>query len=274
MSNSSQGIFSCRGICWIVGALIGLVIAVLITKLWGLLVGIAVAIAVALVLQRLFCTEVAATRATTGTAAAGTGAGAATGSAADAEAARAAAAKAEAEKAAAAKAAEAETARKAAEAEAAKAEAAKVAEAEAARKAAEAEAAQAKADAEADAALAEVAAPSGEDYDGDGMVEGEGEGTRPEALTAARGGQADDLKLIKGIGPKLEKLCNELGFFHFDQIANWTADEVAWVNANLAGFKGRVTRDNWVEQAKVLAAGGTTEFAERAEESGMYDDKG
>ena len=43
------------------------------------------------------------------------------------------------------------------------------------------------------------------------------------------------------------------------------------MNATLKGFKGRVTRDNWVEQAKTLAAGGTTEFAERAEKSGLYD---
>ena len=95
------------------------------------------------------------------------------------------------------------------------------------------------------------------------MVEGANEGTRPEALTEARGGQADDLKLIKGVGPKLEQLCNTLGFYHFDQIANWTSDEVAWVDANLEGFKGRVSRDDWVAQAKILAAGGETEFSAR-----------
>ncbi len=48
-----------------------------------------------------------------------------------------------------------------------------------------------------------------------------------------------------------------LGFFHFDQIAGWTAAEVAWVDENLEGFKGRVTRDRWVAQARVLAAGGS-----------------
>jgi predicted flap endonuclease-1-like 5' DNA nuclease len=78
---------------------------------------------------------------------------------------------------------------------------------------------------------------------------------RPEALSAARGGKADDLKEIKGIGPKLEVLCNTLGFYHFDQIANWSEDEIAWVDENLEGFKGRVTRDEWVAQAKALAAG-------------------
>ncbi len=88
-----------------------------------------------------------------------------------------------------------------------------------------------------------------------------GPGKRPEALKAARDGKADDLKLIKGVGPKLEKLCNSLGFFHFDQVAKWSADEVAWVDQNLEGFKGRVTRDEWVSQAKILAAGGQTEFS-------------
>ena len=78
---------------------------------------------------------------------------------------------------------------------------------------------------------------------------------RPQGLTGARGGVADDLKLVKGIGPKLELLCHSLGFYHFDQIANWTAAEIAWVDDNLEGFKGRVTRDNWVAQARDLAAG-------------------
>jgi NADH-quinone oxidoreductase subunit E len=77
-------------------------------------------------------------------------------------------------------------------------------------------------------------------------------GTRPERLETARGGTPDDLKRIKGIGPKLEALCHRLGFFHFDQIANWTDDEIAWVDANLESFKGRVTRDDWVAQARAL----------------------
>jgi NADH-quinone oxidoreductase subunit E len=95
-------------------------------------------------------------------------------------------------------------------------------------------------------------------------------GAKPEGLAAARGGKADDLKQIKGIGPKLEILCNSLGFYHFDQIANWTEAEVAWVDENLEGFKGRVTRDTWVEQAKILAAGGATEFSKRVDKGGVY----
>ncbi len=87
---------------------------------------------------------------------------------------------------------------------------------------------------------------------------------KPAGLKVARGGKADDLKLILGIGPKLEVLCHRLGFFHFDQIAAWTAAEISWVDDNLEGFKGRVTRDKWVVQAKILAAGGSVEEAERA----------
>ncbi|MBT8457327.1 MAG: NADH-quinone oxidoreductase subunit NuoE [Rhodobacteraceae bacterium] len=86
---------------------------------------------------------------------------------------------------------------------------------------------------------------------------------RPAALETAREGGADDLKKIKGVGPKLEKLLNSLGFYHFDQIAGWTESEVAWVDENLEGFKGRVSRDEWVAQAKILATGGETEFSQR-----------
>lgn len=128
------------------------------------------------------------------------------------------------------------------------------------------------ADAAEPVAVAETpaAADPGPDYDGDGVQEGEGEGTRPAGLYEARDGKPDDLKAIKGVGPKLEQLCNSLGFWHFDQIANWTADEVAWVDANLKGFKGRVSRDNWVEQAGILASGGETEFSKRVEDGGVY----
>jgi NADH-quinone oxidoreductase subunit E len=87
---------------------------------------------------------------------------------------------------------------------------------------------------------------------------------KPKALKAARGGTADDLKLIKGVGPKLEKLLHSLGFFHFDQIAAWTEAELAWVDDNLEGFKGRASRDGWIAQAKILAAGGETEFSRRS----------
>jgi NADH-quinone oxidoreductase subunit E len=97
-----------------------------------------------------------------------------------------------------------------------------------------------------------------------------GEATRPEGLSAAREGGPDDLKRIKGVGPKLELLLHSLGFYHFDQVANWGASEVAWVDDNLAGFKGRVSRDNWVEQARLLAQGGETAFSKKVDEGDVY----
>ncbi len=96
-------------------------------------------------------------------------------------------------------------------------------------------------------------------------------GRRPDGLDAPREGAADDLRLIKGVGPKLEQLLNSLGFWHFEQIAAWGAEELAWVDANLEGFKGRASRDDWVAQAKVLAEGGETEFSSRAEKENLYD---
>ncbi|SFR42316.1 Predicted 5' DNA nuclease, flap endonuclease-1-like, helix-3-turn-helix (H3TH) domain [Yoonia tamlensis] len=78
---------------------------------------------------------------------------------------------------------------------------------------------------------------------------------KPATLDAARAEGADDLKKIKGVGPKLEVMLNEMGFYHFDQVAAWGAAEQKWVDENLPGFKGRATRDKWVEQAKTLAAG-------------------
>ena len=101
-------------------------------------------------------------------------------------------------------------------------------------------------------------------------VEAVEDAVRPEALSGARDGGADDLKMIKGVGPKLEIMLNELGFYHFDQIAGWSAAEVAWVNDNLAGFKGRVSRDNWVEQARKLASGQETEFSKRVSDGDVY----
>ena len=96
------------------------------------------------------------------------------------------------------------------------------------------------------------------------------EGTKPATLDAARDGKADDLKMIKGVGPKLEALLHRLGVYHFDQVASWTEDEVSWVDQNLEGFKGRVSRDNWVEQAKLLADGKETEFSARARKGEVY----
>ncbi len=93
---------------------------------------------------------------------------------------------------------------------------------------------------------------------------------KPELLDAAREGGPDDLKMIKGVGPKLEKMLHGMGVFHFDQIAGWGTEEVAWADENLEGFKGRVSRDDWVGQSKTLAEGGTTEFAKKVKKGDVY----
>lgn len=80
------------------------------------------------------------------------------------------------------------------------------------------------------------------------------EAERPaNLLTEARGGQADDLKRISGVGPKLEGLLNQNGVFHFEQIAAWNDAEIAYMDDQLS-FKGRIARDNWIEQAAGFAA--------------------
>ncbi|MEO0752856.1 MAG: NADH:ubiquinone oxidoreductase [Pseudomonadota bacterium] len=97
-----------------------------------------------------------------------------------------------------------------------------------------------------------------------------GDADKPAGLTAARDGKPDNLKEIKGVGPKLEKLLNSMGYYHFDQVAAWKKKEVAWVDENLEGFKGRVTRDEWVKQAKILAKGGATEFSKKVGKGDVY----
>lgn len=92
----------------------------------------------------------------------------------------------------------------------------------------------------------------------------------PEFLSAAREGGPDDLKQIKGVGPKLEKTLHGMGIYHFDQIAAWGPKEQAWMDGNLEGFKGRATRDDWVAQAKTLAAGGETAFSKKVDKGDVY----
>ncbi|MCZ8183276.1 MAG: NADH-quinone oxidoreductase subunit NuoE [Beijerinckiaceae bacterium] len=92
------------------------------------------------------------------------------------------------------------------------------------------------------AAKAEEPAPVGDEF-------------KPDLLKQARGGKADDLELIWGVGPKLAAMLNRMGVYHFDQIAGWTDQNLAWVDQNLEGFKGRAKRDDWISQAKKLASG-------------------
>lgn len=78
---------------------------------------------------------------------------------------------------------------------------------------------------------------------------------KPEFLAKPDEGGPDDLKRISGIGPVLEKKLHSLGVFHFHQIAAWGEKEVAWIDDYLS-FKGRVTRENWISQAKTFKGEG------------------
>lgn len=90
------------------------------------------------------------------------------------------------------------------------------------------------------------------------------EGARPVGYVSPIGGKSDDLKRIRGIGPQNESRLHALGIWHFSQIAAWTVDEVKWVGSYLA-FPGRIDREEWLAQAKVLAEGGVTAFAQRVD---------
>ncbi|MBZ9727344.1 ATP-binding cassette domain-containing protein [Mesorhizobium sp. CO1-1-11] len=83
-------------------------------------------------------------------------------------------------------------------------------------------------------------------------------------LAAPRGGKADNLTRIKGIGTVNEKKLNEHGIFHFDQIGAWKKADVEAVEAYLA-FDGRIAREEWVKQAKLLGQGKDTEFSRRVD---------
>lgn len=78
-------------------------------------------------------------------------------------------------------------------------------------------------------------------------------GSAPSNLLKGPNGDADDLKRISGVGPKLEEKLNEIGVYHFSQIAEWSAADVAYMDDKLS-FKGRIERDEWIKQATEYAA--------------------
>lgn len=80
------------------------------------------------------------------------------------------------------------------------------------------------------------------------------------ATPAVADTEADDLSQLKGVGPKLVALLHGMGVTRFSQIAAWTEEDIAGIDAQLGSFKGRITRDNWVEQAKFLASGDRAGF--------------
>ncbi|MGI9475698.1 MAG: hypothetical protein ACR2PI_03265 [Hyphomicrobiaceae bacterium] len=91
---------------------------------------------------------------------------------------------------------------------------------------------------------------------------------RSEALVgtnaAGSSGTVDDLKRIRGIGVLIEKRLRAMGYGSYEQIGSWTQSDVHRVNQQL-DFRGRIERENWIEQARILAAGGQTEFSRRHE---------
>ncbi|WP_425088887.1 50S ribosomal protein L21 [Stappia sp.] len=83
-------------------------------------------------------------------------------------------------------------------------------------------------------------------------AEATAEAELPVLFTAPEG-PADDLKKISGVGPVLEKKLNALGITTYAQVAAFTAEDIARVDDALS-FKGRIDRDNWIEQASELAS--------------------
>lgn len=80
------------------------------------------------------------------------------------------------------------------------------------------------------------------------------EGDEANLLTHAAFGASDDLEQIVGVGPMLNDLLNDVGVYYFWQVAEWSPEDVAYVDGKLNHFKGRIERDDWVGQARLLAA--------------------
>ncbi len=81
-----------------------------------------------------------------------------------------------------------------------------------------------------------------------------------EATLDTDGVAGDDLARIKGVGPKLVAMLNDLGVTSFAQIAAWSASDIATIDAQLGRFQGRIMRDDWVGQAKLLLSGNTEDY--------------
>ncbi len=84
----------------------------------------------------------------------------------------------------------------------------------------------------------------------------------PQTAPSAASG-ADDLSLIKGLGPKLQAQLAEMGIASLSQIAAWDDAEIDRIDARLGRFQGRIRRDNWVEQARLLASGDRSAYEEQ-----------
>ena len=95
---------------------------------------------------------------------------------------------------------------------------------------------------------------------------------KPELLTQARNGKKDNLTLVRGIGKVLEERLNNLGVYHFDQIASWSKEQQSWMDERMS-FPGRVEREEWVKQATALAMGTETEFSKRVKQGDVPSSK-
>ncbi|RNJ63533.1 MAG: hypothetical protein EDM03_03765 [Porphyrobacter sp. IPPAS B-1204] len=105
-----------------------------------------------------------------------------------------------------------------------------------------------------------AAAPLGTDAEA-------GPDTAPIAAPAATSAP-DDLTRIKGLGPKLAALLGEFGITTYAQIAAWEPSDVERIDAKLGRFSGRITRDQWVEQARLLSAGDESGFVQKFGQNG------
>ena len=94
----------------------------------------------------------------------------------------------------------------------------------------------------------------------------------PTILYAPPVEKRDDLKKISGIGNKLEQLLNGLGIYKYEQLANFNQKNSAWVNNRLY-FSGRIEREKWVEQAKLLTIGQETDFSQRVDSGSVIYNK-
>lgn len=105
----------------------------------------------------------------------------------------------------------------------------------------------------------DMVAPAADTAKEEGGESPAAEAASSEPLFAAPEGGADDLKMISGVGPVLEKKLNAIGVTQFAQLAAFSEDDIRKLDDALS-FRGRIERDEWVKQAEVLARGGAEEY--------------
>ena len=261
-NNSSSGLSACSIVCWLLAFAFGIFIAAALigwTGMHGLLAAVLGLIAMLIagwILKGMFCADDASSSvSSTTTAAAAVGAGAvATSAAAASSTAKAPAAKKPAAKKTATKSTStAKTKTVAAKPAAAKKPAAKKTAAKSTSTAKTKTAAAKKSTAKAAAKPAAAKKPAAKK-------------AAPTKFYRKAPAKVDDLKLISGVGPKLEKTLNDIGIYKYEQVAAWKKADIKKVDDQLK-FKGRIERDDWMKQAKVLAKGGDTEFSKKKRKS-------